>query len=136
MQTMTHAVVWLAVGMTVVPTRPENAAAITVRQVQSDTSARYVDVTVEVVNNNLLDMRVYAVSHGRSHRLGTVSSFSRERFRLPRSLVAPNDEVRFIAQPIGSRTGHTTPTLTFAPGDALEYRIETSISMSTVRVVS
>lgn len=136
MKTMSHAVVCLAVNMTVLPTQPERAVAITLRQAPSDTSARYVDVTVEVVNNNLLDMRVYAVSHGRSHRLGTVSSFTRERFRLPRSLVAPNDEVRFIAQPIGSRTRHTTPTVTFIPGDVLEFRIETSIRMSTVRVVS
>ncbi len=136
MKTMTRATMWLAVSVTVLSARPERAPAITLRQAPPDTSARYVDVTIEVVNNNLLDMRVYAVSHGRSHRLGTVSSFSRGRFRLPRSLVAPNDEVRFIAQPIGSRTRHTTPTLIFSPGDVLEFRIETSINLSTVRVVS
>ena len=135
MKTMTP-VVWLAVSMIVLPTRPGGAAAVARQQAAPDTSAQYVDVTVEVVNNHLLDMRVFAVSHGRRHRLGTVSSFSRERFRLPRSLVAPIDEVRFIAQPIGARTRHTTPTLNFSPGDVLEFRIESSIRMSTVRVVS
>ena len=96
-------------------------------------SVRADAVQVRVVNNNWLDMRIYAVVNGRFLRLGTVASFSSETLKIPRSLVGFAANLEFVAQGIGSRSEIYRTSIQVFPGDVLEFRVENSIGLSYVR---
>ena len=93
-------------------------------------------VTVRVVNNNWLDMRVYVVQ-GRSRlvRLGTVTSFATSKFQVPRWFNPDADQLQLVLRGIGGPSNATSPILV-RQGDLVELRIENNISTSNIRVVS
>ena len=90
-------------------------------------------VAIRVVNNNWLDMRVYAVVEGRRVRLGTVSGLTTEILKLKRSIVGPSAAVQFEVVAIGHRTASHAQEFVVFEGDALEYRIENAIRLSYIR---
>lgn len=104
------------------PTAPQEGTPAT-------TSER---TTVRVVNDNWLDITVYAVRAGYPRRLGTVTSFTTRVFTLPSTLLTPSDDLRLIADPIGSRGSYTSEGLLVNPGDVVEWRVLNNIGLSNI----
>ncbi len=91
-------------------------------------------VTAQVTNNHWLDIRVYAVADGREERLGTVTSYTSDRFTLPRWFVDVGHSTQLVAYPIGSRSRVATPVLLLTPGDVIDWRVENNLKLSNVAV--
>ena len=91
-------------------------------------------VRVRVENYNFLDMRIYAVSHGKRWRLGTVTSLSTQTFDLPSFLTLPTEEVSLVASPIGSRRAYVAQPVLVDEGDVVEFRIANHLVLSSVFV--
>ena len=79
-------------------------------------------VGVHVVNQNFLDVDVWAVSSGVPTRLGTVSGNSNKDFMLDPSMTATND-LRLVATPIGGNGRGSTGPLIVGPGQTIEFRV-------------
>lgn len=90
------------------------------------------DARVLVTNHNWLDMVIYAESSSQRVRLGSVTSMRSETFMLPASIAT--NTFWLIADPIGSRFGHTTPAITVGPGDTVDYQIQNQLEISTVSI--
>lgn len=93
-------------------------------------------VTVRVVNNNWADMRVYVVQ-GRSRlvRLGTVTSFTTSKFRVPKWFNPDADQLQLVVRGLAGRSSAVAPILV-EEGDVVEVRIENNIAVSNVRIVT
>ncbi len=89
-------------------------------------------VTIHVVNNNWLDMRVYAIVGSVRYRLGTVNGLGRETLKVPTSVVSIGNDLRLVAVPIGQRSANFAPVMFVSPGDDLEYRIESRLALSNL----
>lgn len=90
------------------------------------------DVTINVVNNNWLGVRVYAIIGSVRYRLGTVNGLGRQTLKIPASAVSNGTDIRLVAVPYGRRSANTTMVTFVYPGDELEYRIETRLALSNL----
>ena len=90
-------------------------------------------ITVQVRNNNFLDMDVYAVSEALATRIGTVTGNSSRTFLLNPSLASASD-FRIVATPIGGNGRATTGSINVAPGQTLEFTIGSILRNSTVSI--
>lgn len=79
--------------------------------------------TLEVRNQNFLDMNVFAVRGSQRSRMGTVPGFSTRTFRIPAALVYPGAMLRFEFDPVGSRTRPITQELSVNPGTHYQITI-------------
>ncbi len=75
--------------------------------------------TVEVRNQNFLDMNVYVLRGQQRVRLGTVTGLSTRTLALPRDMVFGTATVRFEMNPIGSRERPTSHEITVREGDQI-----------------
>ncbi len=108
-------------------------AAQTASEEKSKTpTAASEQTTVRVVNDNWHDITVYAVRGGYRRRLGTVTSFTKRSFALPRTFLIPSDELRLIADPIGRRGATASEALVVNEGDVVEWRLRSNISLSNI----
>jgi hypothetical protein len=111
---------------------------VPVARAQSEQDTTEVVTTEEifayVVNNNWLDMRVYALRSGQRFWLGTVNSYTASRFELPTWLLRGMGEVQLLALAIGSRRSMTTGIVFLAPGEEIVWRLENNLNLSTVMV--
>lgn len=90
-------------------------------------------VTINVVNNNWLDMRVYVIVGSVRYRLGTVNGLGRQTLKIPASAVPSNgNDIRLVAVPFGRRSATYTRVVVVYPGDELEYRIESRLALSNL----
>ncbi len=89
---------------------------------------------VRVQNQNWSDVVVYAVRSGRRHRLGTVTSMSSARFRLPRGLAMGSGDLQLVADPIGSSRGFTSGPIHVSDGQEVALSVQNHLPMSTVSV--
>lgn len=89
---------------------------------------------VVVENDNMLDMRIYAVSAGRRHQLGTVTGFTSAVFVLPSWLLAQNAPIQLIALPIGTRKDVVSPFVLVDPGDLVEWQLRGNLGFSNISV--
>lgn len=89
--------------------------------------------SVEVTNNNWLDMVVYASRAGFRVRLGTVTSLERETFSMP-STMETGGEVRLIASPIGLNAVYRSDPISVSPGQRVAFTIENQVGISTIAV--
>ena len=90
--------------------------------------------TVTVQNDNWLDVAVYVV-HGTSRfRIGTVSSTSRQTFKLPREGATGAIPLQILADPIGENRRYITDPVTLAPGQRLEVKVGSPISISSFAI--
>ena len=101
------------------------AAAHTAPEERSET-------TVRVINDNWNDITVYAVRNGYRRRLGTVTSFTSRVLTLPPTLLIPSDDLRLIADPIGSRGVYVSEPLVVTAGDVVEWRLRNNIRLSNI----
>lgn len=86
-----------------------------------------------VQNDNWLDVVVYAVNGSTKFRLGSVTGISSGSFRLSAGL-SPTGSVRLLVDPIGASKGYLTDAITIAPGQRIELRVSSPLSMSSVAV--
>ena len=89
-------------------------------------------VTINVVNNNWLHMRVYAIVGSVRYRLGTVNGLGRQTLKVPASLVSGGNDIQLMAVPSGQRSVNYARVIFVYPGDELEYRIESRLALSNV----
>lgn len=97
-------------------------------------SPRETDVTVEVVNQNWQDMHVYVLASGQRRSLGMVTSQNSEVFELPRSALASDRDIVFIADPIGSVVAFVSDPVLVQPGDQVRWTIQNRLRHSSVFV--
>lgn len=79
--------------------------------------------TVEVRNQNFLDMNVYVLNGGQRVRLGTVTGLSTRTLELPSSMVFGSATVRFEMNPIGSSARPISQEITVREGDQIVLTI-------------
>ncbi len=100
-----------------------------------DTAVEVLDATHVVIDNdNFLDMRIYAVSGGRRHQLGTVTGFTQETFVLPSWVLVANAPLRLVALPVGTGRTYSSPEVTVDPGDLVEWQLRNNLLLSSISV--
>jgi hypothetical protein len=94
------------------------------------------DVPLEVENHHWLDVNVYLVLRGNRTRLGTVTGSRTETLQIPRQhLSGYAGDLRFAAEPIGSREGLLSDYITLRPGDHVHWVLESQLNRSSIEVV-
>lgn len=86
-------------------------------------------VTLNVINHHLLNVTVFNVIQGRRDRLGEVTAASNASFKLHLRRL-PTSEIQLFADPIGERAGVTSEVLHLAPGDNVDWTLETDLARS------
>ena len=89
-------------------------------------------VTINVVNNNWLAMRVYVIVGSVRYRLGTVNGLGRQTLKVPVGVVSNGNDIRLVAVPFAQRSATYTREMLVYPGDELEYRIEQRLALSNL----
>ncbi len=79
--------------------------------------------SVEVVNDNYLDMTIYLLRGAQRFRLGTVTGHSTRVFSIPAYLVASSPSLRFLANPVGSNQNPISQDISISEGDLVRLRI-------------
>ena len=90
-------------------------------------------VTVNVTNDNFLDMRIYVVETALSRRrwrLGYVSGLSQASFEIPDHLGAGLGSLVLVAVALGSRERQSTGNLHTWPGAFVDWRIASTRHLS------
>jgi len=93
-------------------------------------------VQLYVVNNNFLDVNVYAVRGSSRFRLGTVRSQTGEFLKVPTWVTQGRLQVQLQARPIGAGANVTSGAVQIKSGDIVEWRIENSLNLSSLSVWS
>ncbi len=89
-------------------------------------------VTINVVNNNWLAMRVYVIVGSVRYRLGTVNGLGRQTLKVPVGVVSNGNDIRLVAVPFAQLSATYTREMLVYPGDELEYRIEQRLALSNL----
>lgn len=89
---------------------------------------------VAVANNNWQDMDIYAVHEGERFRLGTVTSMTQARFRLPAGSFPPGGNIVLVADPIGSPNAFSSGPILANPGQTISWNLENHLALSNYRV--
>ena len=79
--------------------------------------------TVEVDNQALPDMTIYVLRGSQRIRLGLATGLSRTRFTIPRGIVFGSTQLRFLADPIGSRSTPVSEEISVMEGEEVTLRI-------------
>lgn len=83
--------------------------------------------TILVVDNQAFnDMNIYVLEGGRRVRLGLAVGNSQTRFTLPKYMVRPLTQLRFMADPIGSNRTPVSDEIMISPGEEISLRIPPS----------
>jgi hypothetical protein len=90
--------------------------------------------SVTVQNDNWLDVAVYVVRGTSRFRIGTVTSTSRQTFRLPLEGSIGALPLQILADPIGANRQYLTDPVTLSPGQRLEVRIGSPINLSSFAI--
>ncbi len=92
------------------------------------------EVTIVIVNHNLLDMTIYLIRGGNRERLGIAQGLSTRVFSLPWRRVEGRGEIRLAGDPIGQNNTIRTEYLIVRPGSIVEWAIENVLTQSAVSV--
>lgn len=90
---------------------------------------------LKVTNNNGLDMDIYAVRTGQHVHLGMVTAFTTATLQLPEQIASPGDEVRFLADALGSRAAYYSDPITITRGDQVQLTIEPDLNISNLAIL-
>ena len=95
----------------------------------------WITTTVQIQNNNWGDLRVYLLQSGGSRfRLGTVTSMNSATYTVPQHVLTPGDNIRIIAEVIGSDASISSEVIFVQPGLVVEWMIENVLRNSTIFV--
>lgn len=88
-------------------------------------------IRLEIENGNYLDVTVYVMPDGASHRIGQVTGASSTTLVVPRSLVPASGRFRLLVSPIGSREAYLSEDILAMPGDVVQLRVASVLRMSS-----
>jgi hypothetical protein len=91
-------------------------------------------VVVGVRNNSRTDVTVYVIGDGQPVRVGTATAAATTSFDVPVRLLGQGRQLRLRADPIGGRSAHTSELIHVAPGQRVDWTLETDLSRSSVAV--
>ena len=89
--------------------------------------------TITVHNQQLAEMRVMIISGSAEYRLGEVSAMASATFKVPRVIASPSD-VRFFAVSLASDESRSSEPVTVFAGDAVEFTIGSTRSLTSLFV--
>lgn len=90
--------------------------------------------SLEVENDNWLDVHLYLVRDGLLTSLGFMNGPGRAEFRLPSVSTMPGSDVQILALPIGGSAAYLSPVVVVNPGEVVKMVVENALSMSTTTV--
>ncbi|MGD8321073.1 MAG: hypothetical protein PVJ02_11470 [Gemmatimonadota bacterium] len=90
--------------------------------------------TLQVENNNWMDVHVYLVQDGEPLSLGMVTGPGTTEFRLPMMATMAGSDVQLLVLPIGGNDDYLSPLLTVNPGDVVDLTVQNSLPLSSVVV--
>lgn len=90
--------------------------------------------TVVVENNNWHDMRVFAVTGGIRHRLGTVTSMNTRRYRVPQHLTAHGRGLQILVDPIGGQESFLSHRVQVYDGGQINLSVQNHLAISSIAV--
>jgi hypothetical protein len=88
-------------------------------------------IRVEVRNDNFLDVTVYVLPDGVSHRIGDVTGSSSATLDVPARLILAATSVRLLVNPIGSPQTYLSEEILVTPGDLIRLHVASRIQMSS-----
>lgn len=92
------------------------------------------EISVRVRNNAWNAIHVYVVMGGQWESLGMVSSQTSSDYTIPRGMMGGRDEIRLVADPIGSNRGYFSDPILVEPGDLVEWTLQNNLNLSSVFV--
>lgn len=90
--------------------------------------------TLQVENNNWMDVHVYLVRDGDPMSLGMVTGPGTTQFKLPMMATLAGSDVQLLVLPIGGFDDYLSPMLTVNPGDQVDLTVQNSLPLSSVIV--
>ena len=81
---------------------------------------------VRVENRNFADMEIYVLREGQRVRIGLATGNSTSTFTLPKYLMQVPTDLRFLADPIGSRDTPVSDVIHVEPGETVTLTIPAS----------
>ncbi len=91
------------------------------------------EAAVTVTNHNWADIKVYVVRGGSKFRLGSVTSFTTTRLRIP-GVVSGAADFRLRVELIGSSVSYTTEIVRLGHGDQIDLMINTYLPLSNIAI--
>lgn len=88
-------------------------------------------LTLEVRNNNYLDVAIYAHTDGQHLRLGSVTGQSHATLEIPTSVVVRADGFRLEVDPVGARDSYVTERIVASPGAIVVLDVGSVLGMSS-----
>ncbi len=90
-------------------------------------------VRVEVKNENIYEMDIYAVADGVATRVGTVGGLKTSSFSLNNTFFSASD-FRIVATPFGGNGRASTGPIVVHDGNTIEFTVRSSLRASTVAI--
>lgn len=91
-------------------------------------------VTLLVKNYNWSTIHIYVMGSGQTTSLGQLTSMNTDTFAVPRSVLASSNSIRLIADPIGSTSAYISEPVLVAPGDRVEWTIQSQLAQSSIMI--
>jgi hypothetical protein len=88
-------------------------------------------IRIEVRNDNFLDVTVYVLPDGVSHRIGDVTGSSSATLDVPARLIFAATSMRLLVNPIGSREAYLSEEILVSHGDLIRLHVASQIQMSS-----
>ena len=126
---------FFAVALVAALAVPFQSAVAQVANEEQRTEVEDRRITLQVENDNWLDVRVYVVSGSLVRRIGTVTGLTTREFTLPRYLNTTGSELQIAVSPIGSRGVHYSFPLLVNPGNHIAYRVANNLRLSHVQTI-
>ncbi len=92
------------------------------------------EATVIVTNHNWADIKVYLVRGGSKFRLGSVTSFTTARLRIPAGIGSGATDFRLRVELIGSSVSYTTEIVRLGHGDQIDLMINSYLPLSNLAI--
>ncbi|MBA3257869.1 MAG: hypothetical protein H0T68_00185 [Gemmatimonadales bacterium] len=98
------------------------------------TSSQDAEVALEVESHNWSDVVIYLMRGSSSHRLGTVTALSTNRFVFPYRHLGGSGSTRLRAYSIGGAGDFLSEDLLIQPGQWIKWTLESDLSRSSLAV--
>ena len=91
-------------------------------------------MVLTVHNNYRADVTIYVIGEGQPVRVGIATAAATTSFDVAARLLGQGRQLRLRADPIGSRTVHTSEMIHAGSGQRVAWTLETDLSRSSVAV--
>lgn len=91
-------------------------------------------ILLTVENQHPQDIRVYLIRGETPIPLGSVRTLERRAFAVSTAILGHGGTVRLMADPLGSTQRYASVPIPAAPGDRVEWRLESNLKLSSFRV--